>query len=877
MASKDQVFEFARQEAIRQGVSPDLIVNMVKTESGGRIDAKSNKGAIGPMQLMPATAKELGVDINNWQDNIRGGVKYINQMMRQFNDPVLAVAAYNAGPGNVRKSGGVPEFKETQNYVKKVLGTNMAREVNARDLGLNFEQQGQQSTQVGYGREVNAKELGLKFDQETTQAAQPAQPTSGRELDAQALNLNFGMADQPAPVQQQQGQGGSNLTRSLLDLGRQIAQNSRPGGFIGNPDVTIDRQAGIANQIGRQAGLFGRMGIEGVGTALDIGGAPMANLINMATGSQTVMSPSASMARIADAIGLPKPQGQFEESIMNIGKTGVSAMSGVGAGRLLAGPVTTGLSGMTRTQAVGTGLATQPGAQLAGAGTGATAVEGARNVLDVQDPYALFAIGLLGNVAGAGTASRLGNVQSGTQYRDPTTGQLIEAGRARGVSVEAGDVGTGGGTMRTLRGVAGTAEENLGKRQSEVTRLIDRTATAAQPSGVKAGTETKAIANDLRSQYRTAKQNVSPLFDQAQKLAGDQPIVTTRSAQAVTDVKSMFPETAETNRLIQNINRIDKYAGTGGTYKELRDLQKVVGDELAKVQKGVATGSYSESQVSALSRLYGSLDEDVAAWAAPRQINGKPVYTPAGAAHERAMEQFRQTVAPFRQDQDIYRVVSSKTRSEDYDRAATTFANKLTNNTETANLSMNLMSDKGQQAAQFKILNDARSAALAADPKTPSIDNFNNSLKLGLMDNPTPQRVILSRNPGLLDEVSTVQNVLNTVKPSMTQQQLSPLLPIAGRGAAGTVIPGAALAAGVDPMTAGALGTGLALTAPRGFNLLDELMNSPTGTRFMLGQPNLGTAGATGIAAQQLNPMGNEMPGNVLDLVVNPTIIPRGR
>jgi hypothetical protein len=823
MASKDQVFEFARQEAIRQGVSPDLVVSMVKTESGGRFDAVSSKGARGPMQLMPATAKELGVDVNNWQDNIRGGVKYINQMMRQFNDPVLAVAAYNAGPGNVRKAGGVPEFKETQNYVKKVLGENMAT----------------QETRPGL-RRIDPSVFGNEQDQ--AQDLQQA-PQGLRRIDPSVFQS---VADQ-APVQQAQPATlGSNITSGLREFGRQL-------------------------------GLTGRIGFEGVGTALDIGGAPISNLINMATGAQTTQPPSASMARIADTIGLPKPQGQFEESVQNIGKTGVAAMSGVGAGRLLAGPAQTGLSGMTRTQAVGTGLATQPGAQLAGAGTGATAVEGARNVLDVQDPYALTAIGLLGNVAGGSTASRIGNVQSGTQYRDPVSGQLIEAGRARGVSVEAGDVGTGGGTMRTLRGVAGTAEETLGKRQSEVTRLIDRTATAAQPKGVKAGTETKAIANDLRSQYKTAKQNVSPLFDQAQKLAGDQPIVTTRSAQAVTDVKSMFPETAETNRLIQNINRIDKYAGTGGTYKELRDLQKVVGDELAKVQKGVATGSYSESQVSALSRLYGSLDEDVAAWAAPRQINGKPVYTPAGAAHERAMEQFRQTVAPFRQDQDIYRVVSSKTRGEDYDRAATTFGNKLTNNTETADLSMNLMSDKGQQAAQFKILNDARSAALAADPKTPSIDNFNNSLNLGLMDNPTPQRVILSRNPSLLDEVSTVKDVLSTVKPSMTQQQLSPLLPMAGRGAAGTVIPGAAIAAGVDPMTAGALGTGLALTAPRGFNLLDELMNSPTGTRFMLGQPNLGTAGATGIAAQQINPMGNEMPGNVLDLVVNPTIIPRGR
>jgi hypothetical protein len=796
MASKDQVFEFARQEAIRQGVSPDLVVNMVRTESGGRIDAVSGKGARGPMQLMPATAKELGVNPDDWKDNIRGGVKYINQMLNQFGDPRLAVAAYNAGPGAVRRAGGIPEFKETQNYVQKVLGTNMARE-------------------------INAQELGLQFDQPQPQA--PVQPQTGgpREVDLQALNLNFGMADQPAPVQQTQPSLGSQLTSNLREVGRQI-------------------------------GLTARIGVEGLGTALDIGAAPISNLINLATGAQTTQPASASMARVADVIGLPRPQGDFERSIQNIGKTVAATAAGTGAGRLLAAPLTTSLAGQTATQAVGTGLATQPVAQLVAATGGSGTAEVARNVFDVQDPFALGGLSLLGGLATGGVASRFGNVQTGTQYRDPVTGQLVEAGRARGVSVEAGDVGTGGGTIRALRGVAGTAEENLGKRQAEVTRLIDRTATAVQPKGVKAGTEIKTVANDLRSQYKTAKQNVSPLFDQAQKLAGDQPIVTARSAQAVTDVKSLFPETAETNVLLKNINRIDKYAGTGGTYKELRDLQKVVGSELSKVESGVPTGRYSELQVAALKRLYGSLDEDVAAWAAPRQINGKPVYTPAGAAHERAMEQFRQTVAPFRQDQDIYRVVSSKTRSEDYDRAATTFGNKLTNNTETADLSMNLMSDKGQQAAQFKILNDARSAALAADPKTPSIDNFNNSLKLGLMDNPTPQRVILSRNPSLLDEVSTVQDVLNTVKPSMTQQQLSPLLPMAGRGAAGTVIPGAAIAAGVDPMTAGALGTGLALTAPRGFSLLDELMNSPTGTRFMLGQPNLGTAGATGLTAAQL-------------------------
>lgn len=126
MATPEQVFAFAREEAERQGAPIDLVQNIVKAESSGKYDAvgpMTRKGqATGPMQLMEATAKELGVNRNDWQDNIRGGVKYINQMLAQFQDPRLAAAAYNAGPGNVKKYGDVPPFKETQNYVNKVVG-----------------------------------------------------------------------------------------------------------------------------------------------------------------------------------------------------------------------------------------------------------------------------------------------------------------------------------------------------------------------------------------------------------------------------------------------------------------------------------------------------------------------------------------------------------------------------------------------------------------------------------------------------------------------------------------------------------------------------------------------------------------------------------
>jgi hypothetical protein len=127
MATKDEIFAFAAQEAERQGVPLSLVQSVVQAESGGSFNAigpktRFNDRAYGPMQLMGATAKDLGVNRMDWRDNIRGGVKYLGQLTERFQDPTLVAAAYNAGPGNVEKYGGVPPFKETQNYVKKVVG-----------------------------------------------------------------------------------------------------------------------------------------------------------------------------------------------------------------------------------------------------------------------------------------------------------------------------------------------------------------------------------------------------------------------------------------------------------------------------------------------------------------------------------------------------------------------------------------------------------------------------------------------------------------------------------------------------------------------------------------------------------------------------------
>lgn len=104
-------------------VSPALVLAVMSAESGGRVDAVSSKGAKGLMQLIPATAERFGVqDSTNATDNIKGGVAYLDWLMKEFDrDPLMVIAAYNAGEGAVTANAGVPPYAETRDYVPKVL------------------------------------------------------------------------------------------------------------------------------------------------------------------------------------------------------------------------------------------------------------------------------------------------------------------------------------------------------------------------------------------------------------------------------------------------------------------------------------------------------------------------------------------------------------------------------------------------------------------------------------------------------------------------------------------------------------------------------------------------------------------------------------
>lgn len=104
------------------GVDPEWVTNLIFQESMGNPRAVSQAGAQGLGQLMPSTAKSLGVkNPFNPEQNIHGTTKYLSQLYKRFHDKKLATAAYNAGASNVEKYKGVPPFPETQNYVRKVL------------------------------------------------------------------------------------------------------------------------------------------------------------------------------------------------------------------------------------------------------------------------------------------------------------------------------------------------------------------------------------------------------------------------------------------------------------------------------------------------------------------------------------------------------------------------------------------------------------------------------------------------------------------------------------------------------------------------------------------------------------------------------------
>ena len=114
--------QMAETAARANGIPVGLFLRLVQQESGWNARAKSPKGALGLAQLMPSTARYLRVDPHNAQENLEGGARYLREQYQKFGNWRLALAAYNAGPAAVEQYGGIPPYRETQNYVSVILG-----------------------------------------------------------------------------------------------------------------------------------------------------------------------------------------------------------------------------------------------------------------------------------------------------------------------------------------------------------------------------------------------------------------------------------------------------------------------------------------------------------------------------------------------------------------------------------------------------------------------------------------------------------------------------------------------------------------------------------------------------------------------------------
>ena len=125
------------KHAIEMGVDPAIALSIARTESGFRHEARSSHGAVGVFQLMPSTARRMGLNPYSLNDNIKGGIMYYKKMYNMFGSVELALAAYNAGPGNVKKYNAVPPYGETRRFVSKIMSDVNRQKANPDPAVIN--------------------------------------------------------------------------------------------------------------------------------------------------------------------------------------------------------------------------------------------------------------------------------------------------------------------------------------------------------------------------------------------------------------------------------------------------------------------------------------------------------------------------------------------------------------------------------------------------------------------------------------------------------------------------------------------------------------------------------------------------------------------
>lgn len=137
--SKVTVKELIVKHSVEMGLDPALALSIAKKESNYCHESRSRYGAVGVFQLMPSTARKLGYNPYHLNDNIKGGIAYYKMMYKMFGSTELALAAYNAGPGNVKKYNGIPPFAETKRFVSAIMNNYNSMKVNPDPVIAQFQ------------------------------------------------------------------------------------------------------------------------------------------------------------------------------------------------------------------------------------------------------------------------------------------------------------------------------------------------------------------------------------------------------------------------------------------------------------------------------------------------------------------------------------------------------------------------------------------------------------------------------------------------------------------------------------------------------------------------------------------------------------------
>ena len=178
--SEDVIKESIVKHSMEMGVDPALALSIAKKESGFRHELKSPYGAVGVFQILPSTAKRIGYNPYYLNENIKAGLTYYKMMYKMFGSTELALAAYNAGPSNVKKYGGtIPPFKETRRFVSVIMQDYKNLQLNPDPVITKFSNK----VAIAEGKEVELEETKKPIDlPELNEIPEVRQPEATMEI-----------------------------------------------------------------------------------------------------------------------------------------------------------------------------------------------------------------------------------------------------------------------------------------------------------------------------------------------------------------------------------------------------------------------------------------------------------------------------------------------------------------------------------------------------------------------------------------------------------------------------------------------------------------------------------------------------------------------